>query len=91
MGNTIVDAIKDMLPKVKLRSKEVLAKLSLKKSQYIFVTLHRQENVDNPMILTNILEQLAQIKNQLGMDIVFAIHPRTKKRIKQYKLSNLTK
>ena len=50
-------------------------------SEYVLVTCHRSENVDNPSILKNIINGLTG----LNTAIIFPIHPRTKKMLKQYK------
>jgi len=54
------------------------------------LTLHRAENVDNKERLNNIIEALAELSQ---LDIVFPIHPRTKKTLENFglysKLANL--
>jgi len=52
----------------------------------ILFTLHRAENVDNPLILKKILESVNHIKTG---KIIFPIHPRTKKMIELYGLNGL--
>jgi UDP-N-acetylglucosamine 2-epimerase len=47
------------------------------------ITLHRQENVDNPDVLKKLVEHLSKIEEEL----VFPIHPRTKKRLNEYNIS----
>jgi UDP-N-acetylglucosamine 2-epimerase (non-hydrolysing) len=46
---------------------------------YAVVTLHRPSNVDDPAVLTGIVEALAEISRDLP--IVFPVHPRTRKNI----------
>lgn len=46
---------------------------------YILATLHRDFNTDNPDRLKHILSALNTITEQLETDIVFPIHPRTRK------------
>lgn len=48
---------------------------------YTFLTLHRQENVDNKERLKEIIEKL---KGYSG--IIFSVHPRTRKRLKEFGL-----
>jgi UDP-N-acetylglucosamine 2-epimerase len=58
---------------------KTLQKLNLKSKEYFLLTIHRQENTDNPENLRSILFALKQIKKK----IVFPMHPRTRKTLKQ--------
>ncbi len=75
VGNTIVDAV---LQNIKIAKR----KSSIKEKDYILLTLHRAENVDNKKILENIVDALISINEK----IIFPVHPRTKKRLKEFKL-----
>lgn len=59
-------------------SRNLKQKLMLKRS-FVLTTLHRDYNVDNYIKLELILKQLSAISN--NFDVVFPIHPRTKKMI----------
>jgi len=50
--------------------------------QYCVATIHRDFNVDDKKRLTWIVEAL----NESGEDIIFPMHPRTKKMMKEFKL-----
>ncbi|HUG96432.1 MAG TPA: UDP-N-acetylglucosamine 2-epimerase, partial [Nitrososphaera sp.] len=52
-------------------------------SDYMLLTMHRQENVDDPARLEMLRKQLAGIKHK----IVFPIHPRTKNNLAKYGIS----
>lgn len=52
---------------------------------YILVTFHRSENVDNKNNLKNIIEALQEIAKQIR--IICSIHPRTKSKIEQFKIN----
>lgn len=58
--------------------------LELKENEYILVTLHRDFNVDNKEKFEKILQQLKKISEHIK--IVFPVHPRTRKRIEDFKL-----
>lgn len=51
--------------------------IAKEREKYIFLTLHRPTNVDNPEFLLPFLQELLQISINLGMELHFAIHPRT--------------
>jgi UDP-GlcNAc3NAcA epimerase len=61
---------------------DILNNMSLQPGEYVLVTVHRAENTDDPQRLDNILKILNSIAEQ-GMILVFPIHPRTRKLIKQ--------
>lgn len=64
-GDTMYDSLLKHLPNAKgLFSKDTL---------FILLTLHRPENVDNPLTLITILKSL----DSTGLPIVFPKHPRT--------------
>jgi len=78
VGNTVVDATRQNLEIAKKRS-TITDGLD---SDYLVLTLHRAENVDDQVRLGNIINALINIENE----IVFPIHPRTKKMLKKYGL-----
>jgi UDP-N-acetylglucosamine 2-epimerase (non-hydrolysing) len=45
------------------------------------VSVHREENVDNPSNLTNILSVLTELTNQYKLPVIVSTHPRTRKRL----------
>jgi UDP-N-acetylglucosamine 2-epimerase (non-hydrolysing) len=62
-----------------IQHSNVVKRLGLAPYQYIVATAHRAENVDNPVRLSNILDALETISQDLP--IVFSCHPKTKQRI----------
>jgi UDP-GlcNAc3NAcA epimerase len=64
---------------------DLLLKHGLKKNEYVYVTLHRPENVDDPAILKKILVAFARSKKRL----VYPIHPRTRVSIKKHGMEDL--
>jgi UDP-N-acetylglucosamine 2-epimerase (non-hydrolysing) len=76
-GNPIYEVIKSNLKKIKLS--KILNELKLKNSLYFLLTLHRQENVDNPKQLLKFINLLKIIiKKYNNKKIIWPIHPRTK-------------
>ena len=61
---------------------QILETLNLVPKNYIPVTIHRSENVDDPIILQKILNTLGDIYKELNKKIIYPMHPRTKSRIK---------
>lgn len=79
-GNTIVEAATDNLQIAE--SSDILNKLDLKNEEYIVITAHRAENVDNKERLKNIINALYDIDE----NIIYPIHPRTIKQFDQFGL-----
>ena len=74
--------------KNKINDSKILTKLSLQKDKFILVSLHREENVDNKINLKNIFHQLNKVHHLTKLKIIVSTHPRTQKKIKEFKLSN---
>jgi UDP-N-acetylglucosamine 2-epimerase (non-hydrolysing) len=70
VGNTIVDSVKTFSKKAKDPAF----------GDYILLTAHRQENVDDPKWLSQLLDSIAK----LSYKIVFPMHPRTKKMLEEF-------
>jgi len=85
-GNTIVDAVYQNL-KIAKKKVNVLKDLGLKSEGYFLVTAHRQENVDVKERLKGILKGLELIHQEFSMPVVFPMHPRTRRRIREFGLS----
>lgn len=83
-GNTIVDAVFRNLELAK--KSDILSKLNIQKENYFLITAHREENVDNKERLLNILNGLKKISTEFKLLVVFPIHPRTKKRLKEFNI-----
>jgi UDP-N-acetylglucosamine 2-epimerase (non-hydrolysing) len=81
-GNTIVDAVYQNLEIAK-RKVGILNKLNLTPEEYFLVTAHRQENVDIKERLKGILDGLELVYEKFNFPIIYPIHPRTVKRIKE--------
>ena len=73
-GDIMVDTMKNNL-QVALKKSTVIDDLKLANTSYSLLTLHRNYNVDDVSILESILNQLGQLDEQ----IIFPVHPRTKK------------
>jgi UDP-N-acetylglucosamine 2-epimerase (non-hydrolysing) len=78
-GNTVIDAVVQHLPIAERKSK-ILEKINFK--EFALATAHRAENVDNPEVLKNFVEALAEAP----LPVVYPMHPRTRKRLKQNRI-----
>lgn len=97
VGNVMIDTLVRLLPKAEdvdlkgLANKgkdlsDIFANMdSPRQCPYILVTLHRPSNVDNPDMIADIMEALAQLSAKAP--VIFPIHPRTRKRLEGSGLS----
>lgn len=86
VGNVMVDSLLTALPIA--RERRSWERWQLTPENYAVLTLHRASNVDNPENLRHNLTTLAEISRR--MPVVFPVHPRTRQRILESNLSQLT-
>jgi UDP-N-acetylglucosamine 2-epimerase (non-hydrolysing) len=77
-GNTVVDIVEETR---ELR-RSITLDLDSVGEHDVVVTLHRQENVDDKNRLKELITALGEIRGE----VVFPIHPRTRKRIEEFGL-----
>jgi UDP-N-acetylglucosamine 2-epimerase (non-hydrolysing) len=78
-GNTVIDAVIQHLP-IAERKSTILEKILFKK--FALATAHRAENVDDQDVLKNFIGVL----EDSPIPVVYSMHPRTRKRLRQNKL-----
>ncbi|MDP2871155.1 MAG: UDP-N-acetylglucosamine 2-epimerase (non-hydrolyzing) [Bacillota bacterium] len=83
-GNTIVDTVLAVIARTDAAA--LLAQHGLQSKGFVFLTLHRQENTDNPERLESLLQGLKAATRAVGLPLVYSMHYRTKARIAAYGL-----
>jgi UDP-N-acetylglucosamine 2-epimerase (non-hydrolysing) len=74
----------------KIEKSNILKSLSLKPGEYFLVSAHRQENVDSPKRLDDLLETLSVVHKTWNLPVLMSTHPRTKNQLeKQQKFKTL--
>ena len=76
-GNTVIDAINNYAELSRKKSK-----ISIGIDNFVLMTFHRAENVDDKKTLSLVIKALLQSKEE----IIFPIHPRTLKKLKEFDL-----
>lgn len=84
-GNTVVDALLQNL-KIAEKKSRALSELGLKKNGYFLLTLHRGESVDSRKNLRGIFDALGRVFCKYRKPILFPMHPRTARRIKEFRI-----
>lgn len=69
--------------KQKINASSILNKMSLKKNNYLLVSMHREESVDTKTKLVAKLKILNMLADYYGKKIIFSTHPRTRIKINQ--------
>jgi UDP-N-acetylglucosamine 2-epimerase (non-hydrolysing) len=78
-GNPVIDAVIQHLPIAEKKS-EILKKIRFEK--FALATAHRAENVDDLTVLKNFMDAFSESP----VPVVYPMHPRTKKRLRQNKM-----
>jgi len=87
VGNIMMDSL--ILKKDRINNSKILENLGVGDQNYALLTLHRPSNVDIEENLAGILDAINVISERIN--ILFPVHPRTKKRIEEFKLSARTR
>jgi UDP-N-acetylglucosamine 2-epimerase len=67
----------------KISKSKILSKLGLSAKQYFLVSLHRQENIDNPIRLNALIHCLNLLAGEYKMPIIVSAHPRFADKVSQ--------
>lgn len=70
----------------KIDSSDILNQLNLKEKEYFVLSCHREENVDSDDKLKKLESLLRILTEKYGKQIIFSVHPRTRKRIEETRL-----
>ncbi len=78
-GSHMQEVLEYYMPKI--QTSKVLEKNGLEHGEFIVVSAHREENVDSPENLLDMLETLTELAKVYQLPIIISTHPRTKKRL----------
>jgi UDP-N-acetylglucosamine 2-epimerase (non-hydrolysing) len=85
VGNTMIDTLVNSLDKIE--ENNILSEFNLNEKSYFLFTFHRPVNVDSEYELKKLTRIVSDLSQKLP--IVFPVHPRTLKKIKEFGLSSL--
>ena len=67
--------------KAQIEASDAVSRLDLQAGRYFLVSCHREENVDSPENLDNLLKTLQTLAEHHDMPVIVSTHPRTRKRM----------
>lgn len=65
----------------KIDASDVLDRLGLERDRFFIVSTHREENVDSPRNLDDLMDTLNALADTYGLPVIVSTHPRTQKRL----------
>jgi UDP-GlcNAc3NAcA epimerase len=58
---------------------KIISETGLQGKKFVLVTVHRNNNTDDPQRLRSLFESFMELSQETGLDFVIPLHPRTKK------------
>ena len=86
-GSHMREVLDYYLPKI--LASDVVARMSLQEKKFFLVSAHREENVDSPEALRDLLDTLNALAKQYNFLVLVSTHPRTRKRIEELGMTTL--
>lgn len=78
-GSHMREVLDFYMPKIEVS--DVLDRIGLSSGQFFLVSAHREENVDVPENLRDLLDTLNALADAYGFPVIVSTHPRTRKRL----------
>lgn len=67
----------------KIEASDVLSRLDLKEKEYILVSAHREENIDNEQNFISLMTAINEIAEKYQVPVIYSTHPRSMKFIEK--------
>ncbi len=81
VGSPMAEVLEEYFDKIK--SSDVLSRLSLEKGKYILLSAHREENIDTEENFFSLMNSVNAMAEKYDMPILYSCHPRSEKFIKE--------
>ncbi|MDB1111402.1 non-hydrolyzing UDP-N-acetylglucosamine 2-epimerase [Pseudomonas extremaustralis] len=80
-GSHMQEVLEYYMPKIE--QSDVLVRSGLEQDKFFIVSAHREENVDTPDNLRDLLDTLRSLADHYGFPLIVSTHPRTRKRLEE--------
>lgn len=78
-GSHMDEVLRYYMPRIE--ASDIVERLGLTRSQFFIVSAHREENVDSPQNLRDLVATLNALAQEYGYPVIVSTHPRTRKRL----------
>lgn len=86
-GSHMNEVLNYYMPKI--HNSDVLKSMGLVANKFFIVSAHREENVDTPQNLLDMIETLNALAGQYDIPVIVTTHPRTRKNLDSLELGQL--
>lgn len=86
-GSHMQEVLEYYMPNIE--ASNVLERLNLQSQKYFLLSTHREENVDSPANLQDLLDTLQALVKKYDMPVVVSTHPRTRQRLEKLGVGSL--
>lgn len=86
-GSHMHEVLHHYMPQIE--KSDVLARLGLRPQEFFVVSAHREENVDTPNNLRDLVQTLNALASAYGNPVIVSTHPRTRKRLDELGLTDV--
>lgn len=86
-GSHMREVLDFYMPKIK--TSDVVQRMGLEANKFFIVSAHREENVDTPQNLLDMIETLNALAATYNCPVIVSTHPRTQKRLDALELGGL--
>ncbi|HAL29774.1 MAG TPA: UDP-N-acetylglucosamine 2-epimerase (non-hydrolyzing) [Coriobacteriia bacterium] len=80
-GSPMREVLRDM--ETKIEASTVLSDLGLTPREYILLSAHREENIDDEAAFLSLMQAVNRIADKRGITVLYSVHPRSRKFIEQ--------
>lgn len=86
-GSHMREVLEHYMPRIEMS--DVLQRMGLTANKFFIVSAHREENIDSPANMSNLVETLNALAETYNCPVIVSTHPRTRKRLDTMELGKL--